>query len=84
MDNSGYGSTSKTEIIEALVTFVPETITAVRQYILSLQSSAALHQVVYIEDVQPSIQLNPIEDPPSNIRFNRYSQFMKKLRKTRL
>jgi len=60
-----------------------ETITAVRQYILSLQSSAALYQVVYIKDVQPSIQLEPIEDPPASIRFNRYTQFMKKLRKTR-
>ena len=59
------------------------TVTAVRQYILSLQSSAALHQVIYIKDVQPSLQLTHIEDPPANIRFKRYAQFMKKLRKTR-
>ena len=60
-----------------------ETITAVRQYIMSLQSSAALFQVIYIKDVQPTLQLKSIEDPPTDIRFKRYAQFMKKLRKTR-
>ena len=60
-----------------------ETIVAVQRYIQSLQSSAALHQVIYLKDIQPSLNFQTIEEPSTYTRFNRYSQFMKKLRKTR-
>lgn len=60
-----------------------ETIVAVQRYIQSLNASAALHQVIYIRDIQPSLIIDEIEEPSTYNRFNRYSQFMKKLRKTR-
>lgn len=61
-----------------------ETIVAVQQYVFSLQNSAALHNPVCLNHLQPSLHYSPIREETSQFRFNKYSQHMKKLRQKRL
>ena len=60
-----------------------ETIVAVQQYLYSLQGSAALHNGIFLKDVQPTLSFTTIPEHNPQYRYNRYSQYMRRLRKQR-
>ena len=47
-----------------------QTILAVRQHIVALKGSAALHDVIFIRDLKPTLQLEPIHEATSQQRWN--------------
>lgn len=59
-----------------------QTILAVRQYILALKGSAALHEVIDIKGVQPTLTFSTVQETTPQERFNCYSRFMKAKRKS--
>ena len=60
-----------------------ETLTAVRNYVISLKGSAALHEVIFLKDNIPNIHFTLIPEQTPQFRFNLYAQYMRKLRKQR-
>ena len=61
-----------------------QTILAVRQYIVALKGSAALHDVIFIRNLTPTLQLERIHETPSEQRWNQYAKLMRAKRKSRL
>ena len=61
-----------------------QTIRTVRQYILALKGSAALHDIIYIKDLKPTLQFATIHETPSPQRWNEYAKLMRDRRKSRL